>query len=121
MDSCDSESSVESFVDDVYNDPDFNISDASTTNDTVNDVEDIDANQQETVVVDFIDFNEWNDVSLNPLPKRKTNSDVWNYFGILKKGDSIFTPMSKKYFCRPCFDARKFKRLVAELLFFRHI
>lgn len=111
----DSELSAESLVDDVYNDPDFNLSGASSTNDTLNDAGDTDTEQQERVVIDFIDLNKWNDVSLDPLPKRKTNSDVWNYFGILKKGDSIFIPLSKKYFCRPCFDARKFKRLVLQI------
>lgn len=114
-------SSEESIVDDYDRDPNFVLSSASSLlsdSDTRIDCNDEEFELRDTetssnnVVIDFIDFNQWEDVSLDTIPKRKTISDVWNYFGILKKGDSIFKPMSKNIFCRPCFDERKFKRSV---------
>lgn len=106
-------SSEESVVDDDR-DADFTLSNLSSPSDTQINDSDEDSERRkinsENIVVDFIDFNDWDDISLDPIPKRKTNSEVWNYFGMLKKDDSIFKPMSKKMFCRPCFDARKFKR-----------
>lgn len=115
-------SSGESVVDDIDKDPDFILSSASPLlGDTRSDYKneefgllDIEA-YSDNVVIDFIDFDGWDDVSLDTIPKRKTISDVWNYFGILKKGGSIFKPMSKKFFCRPCFDERKFKRWVRRI------
>lgn len=114
-DSRNDSSSDESILDDVDNDPDFVLSNASSLSDTrydddLTNAQQANAGAGEQVVIDFIDFTEWHDVSLDPLPKHKTNSEVWNYFGILKKGDKIFEPMSKRRFCWPCFDAHKFKR-----------
>lgn len=95
-----SEETVDDFdrdADDVSNEEcDLN---SDTTNDS-----------NANVVIDFMRFKDWENVSLDSIPKRKTKSDVWNFFGILKKGNTVFEPMSKKYFCKPCFDDHKFKR-----------
>lgn len=107
-DKCES-SSEESIADDHLRDPDFVLSSAFNSSDTLIDIEQAE-NGTANVVIDFIDFNQWDNVSLDTLPKRKSSSEVWNYFGILKNGDRVFTPMSKKIFCRPCFDEHKFKR-----------
>lgn len=93
--------SDESIVDDIDADPDYNCSDDFLKNDVS------DSNADE---IDFDNFDNWHDVSLEPIPKRKTKSLLWNYFGLLKKGNQIFPPTSKKYFCRPCFDNHIFKR-----------
>lgn len=103
-------SSEESTVDDVDKDADFILASSSTLSDTRDDEDESNHQREENVVVDFIDFTEWGDVSLDPLPKLKTNSEVWCYFGILKKGGKIFKPMSTRKFCRPCFDTHTFKR-----------
>lgn len=98
-----SESSGESIVDDIDNDPDFiynldSNSNHSNTSDTT------DGN------IDFDNFNKWDDVSLESIAKRKMKSEVWNFYGTLKKGNRVFPPTSEKYFCRLCFDNHKFKR-----------
>lgn len=89
--------SDESNIDDIDGDPDYDCSEYSNQND---------ASDQ----IDFDDFHDWHDISLEPITKRKTKSLLWNYFGILKKGNQIFPPTLKKYFCRPCFDSHIFKR-----------
>lgn len=102
-------SSEESVVDDIDNDPDYNISAASNLTDT-RDAEEHENLAGDTFVIDFTDLDDWSDWSLEPITKRKSNSEVWNYFGILKKGDAVFNPMCKKFNCSPCFDKHKFKR-----------
>lgn len=93
-------SSEESVADDVYGDPDYTVSE---------DFRESDNSTIDNSVIDFNDFENWSDVSLEPVSKRNTKSTLWIYFGCLKKGKKIFTPTSKKYFCRPCFDDHKFK------------
>lgn len=99
-----SQSSVESFVDNIENDPDFvyNLETNSNQSNTSDDTTD--------GTIDFVNFNKWDDVSLEPIAKRKIKSEVWNFYGTLKKGNRIFPPTSEKYFCRLCFDNHKFKR-----------
>lgn len=96
-----SETSEESIADDTDGDPDFVCSEYSSLSDTFDNTDD---------TIDFESFNDWDDVSLESIAKRKIKSEVWNFFGTLKKGNKVFAPTSKKYFCRPCFDSHKFKR-----------
>lgn len=103
------ESSEESVADDFFGDPDF----VFEANDTRSD--DFDAESSEQSSVDssqsmYLNDIQWDDTSLEPISKRKTMSELWNHYGILKMGGKIFAPTSKRYFCRPCFDDRKFKR-----------
>lgn len=93
-----SSGSDESIVDNDFKDPDY----------IENSIQSDDSN--ETSEIDFKCFNKWEDVSLEPIAKRRTKSGLWNYFGCLKKNNKIFTPTNKQYFCRPCFDDHKFKR-----------
>lgn len=108
-------SSEESVVDDIEKDADY-IESSSSSNSTEteftveNGTEGQTENENEEVIVDFIDFDKWQNLSMEPIPKKKTNSDVWNFFGNLKKDNVIFQPLKKRYFCRPCFDEHKFKR-----------
>lgn len=97
-----SESSGESIVDDTDKDPDYICNENSYLSDTFDDAD---------TAIDFVNFNDWDDVSIEPITKRKSKSEVWNFYGTLKKGNKIFSPTSKRYFCKPCFDNHKFKRL----------
>lgn len=105
----DENSSEESVVDDMDNDPDYHFSDASSLSDT-RDAEEHTNPTRDTVEINFIDLKDWSDLSLERIAKRKSSSEVWNYFGILKKGAAVFKPMCKKFYCWPCFDKHKFKR-----------
>lgn len=103
-----SASSEESFVDDFYNDPDYIYDAKSTLSDNIF-IDDADkASSGETI--DFVNFVDWDDVSLTSIAKRKTKSEIWNFYGTLKKGNTVFAPTAEKYFCKPCFDDHKFHR-----------
>lgn len=105
--------SEESVVDDTDKDPDYNfIDDFSNLSDTQNIDDTNTSNASENVVIDFIDFNDWDRISLDRIPKRKCFSEAWNHYGILMRDNIIFKPMCKRYFCQLCFDARKFKRYI---------
>lgn len=105
----DESSSAESIADDTDKDPDYIFNDVSYLSDSTYELSESRSSSTQNIVIDFIDFDEWDDLSLDRIAKRKSNSEVWNYFGILKKGNTIFEPLSKKIYCQPCFDARKFK------------
>lgn len=83
----DENASEESVVDDTDRDPDYDNNNSNESNLS-------DTRDEESVIVDFIDLNKWNDISLDRIPKRKSKSEVWNYFGVLKKNNEIFAPWS---------------------------
>lgn len=96
-DSYESSGSEESIADDDVRDPDY----------FQHSIQSYDSSESDEI--DFACFDKWESVSLEPIAKRRTKSELWNYFGCLKKNDKIFIPTSKKYFCRPCFDDHKFR------------
>lgn len=75
--------------------------------------ESYDQSESESVNIsdgDLTNINDWEGMSLEPILKRKTKSPVWHHYGILRKNNKIFAPMSQKILCRSCFDAQKIKR-----------
>lgn len=54
------------------------------------------------------------DLSLAPLVKTKSNSDVelWKRFGLLMKDGKLVKGLSDRYYCSLCFDNKVLKRLV---------
>lgn len=54
------------------------------------------------------------DLSLAPLVKTKSNSDVelWKRFGLLMKAGKLVKGLSDRFYCSLCFDNKVLKRLV---------
>lgn len=51
------------------------------------------------------------ELSLKPINKKSQN-DVWKYFGHVQKNDQLIPNLEKKILCRQCFEKRCWKRFV---------
>lgn len=40
---------------------------------------------------------------------KKSNAEIWKYFGILYQSEPLRCLRSNKIYCRPCFEDHKFK------------
>lgn len=64
------------------------------------------------IIVDTIDETENLKYSCNLVLKntnKKSNSDVWKYFGILYQKEPVKSLRPSKLYCRPCFKEHIFK------------
>lgn len=96
-------------------DPDFEPSSAidSTSNSVINETDQSTTDENIDIVIEsgIIDETVLHDLSLQAVSKRKLNSSkTWNYFGNLLYKTVLISKVSKRVYCRKCFDALSLKR-----------
>lgn len=60
------------------------------------------------------------ELSLKPI-RKKSDGDVWKYFGIAQKNDKPIPALENKIICKQCFEKRIWKRYICFRLEYRII
>lgn len=55
--------------------------------------------------------NQFAELTLKPI-RKKSDGDVWKYFGIAHKYDKLIPALENKIICKQCFEKRIWKRYV---------